>query len=137
MRLVSASDRSLTTPSRPVTEVELTGVLALREPLLDLMKLHRGAGLAANQVGDTRRFFVFGEEIFVNPVIVSKGAQMETAAEGCLSYPGFVAKRSRARVVTVQFVNRLGRVVFYTFKGLPARVIQHEMDHLDGITIVS
>jgi peptide deformylase len=111
-------------------------VAALIDRLLATMRAVNGLGLAAPQVGESRRVFVAEVEdrvvALVDPVIASREGQ-EVATEACLSIPGVVAPVSRATRVTVKGKNRRGRGVTVEAEGLLARVLQHEIDHLDGI----
>lgn len=98
-----------------------------------------GAGLAAPQVGMSKRIFVVnigGEPmVFVNPKIFDKsGKQVE--AEGCLSLPGLEAKVRRAKSLRCCFLDEKGEAQEIKADGLLARVIQHENDHLDGVLFV-
>lgn len=96
----------------------------------------RGIGLAANQVGyDFRVFAIKGfDSCLFNPKIVHSSETMETAEEGCLSYPGIGLKIKRPDWIRVRFTNCTGQTETKTVGGLTARAIQHEIDHLDGIT---
>jgi peptide deformylase len=91
-----------------------------------LMREHRGLGLAAPQVGvDARVFVTAWGEVFLNPVILAMRTSIITT-EGCLSFPGMIARRQRW--LHIQVGNR-------NYSGEQAIVIQHELDHLDGITL--
>ena len=94
-----------------------------------------GVGLAANQVGRTERVAVIeigGRHLeLVNPVLVrTDGTQ--TDLEGCLSLAGFYAETTRGNRATVTAVDRQGRPFRVSGRGLLARALQHELDHLDG-----
>ena len=95
-----------------------------------------GIGLAATQVGILRRFFVFHDEgedmVLVNPVITSTGAELETSEEGCLSLGPVRMPVERPTEVTIEGLDASGAPVHFELEGLPARVVQHELDHLDG-----
>ncbi|MCG2759999.1 MAG: peptide deformylase [Candidatus Delongbacteria bacterium] len=110
-----------------------------------------GIGLAAPQVGISRRIFVVlvrestddegkktkgFKEVFINPVILkSEGAcKME---EGCLSVPGIYEIVERPETIKIEYTNISGDKLMGTFDGLLSRVIQHENDHLDGILFIS
>ncbi len=102
------------------------------------MYYHQGVGLAANQVGAPQRLFVAddgdGFRAFINPVIVETDGRAE-AEEGCLSLPGIYVDISRASQVTVEYLDENWERQRLEAEGLPARIIQHELDHLDGILI--
>jgi peptide deformylase len=102
-----------------------------------------GVGLAANQVGVLQRVFVLqanedDEElsVLVNPQIVDRSDELETDDEGCLSLQRVVVSIDRARRIRIEARNARGEPVSLELTGLPARVAQHELDHLDGILIL-
>jgi len=95
------------------------------------------SGLAANQIGYDKRIFVVdlgGKFVpMINPVIVKKWGGMVSKPEGCLSFPGQEHKVSRYKRIRLAFNDyRDGARIEFNFKGFAARVIQHELDHLDG-----
>jgi peptide deformylase len=101
-----------------------------------------GVGLAATQVGIVRRLFVFdrgdgqGAAALVNPVIVSRSEEVETADEGCLSLQGVLVPVERAASVRIEGKDERGKDVAYDLEANPARCAQHELDHLDGVLII-
>lgn len=118
------------------------GLLAEIDRMGLLMDDAVGVGLAANQVGLLRRFFVYRVdedgpvEALVNPVIAWSSEQQETFEEGCLSLPGVVVEVTRPAGIRVTALDRFGKPVEIEADGLEARVIQHELDHLDGVLII-
>lgn len=115
----------------------------LAADMIETMRDANGVGLAAPQVGESVRMVVvdFDPEnheprVLVNPVIVKKSRQKETTEEGCLSFPGLKSKVKRSLKVVCEAQNLDGEVVEYQAEGLPARAIQHEIDHLDGMLFV-
>ncbi len=107
--------------------------------MINLMYQHRGVGLAANQVGYNRRIFVMDNsneknkpQIFVNPKIEKKAKEKLTEEEGCLSCPGDLMQVRRPIYVALSWFCEHGKEQYKTFYNFPARVVQHEMDHLDG-----
>ena len=107
--------------------------------MIDTMYVNKGIGLAANQVGYARRMFVMdtstdrnSPKIFINPVIEKRAKEKLTEEEGCLSCPNKFANVRRPMYVGLKWVCRHGKEQYKTFYHLPARVIQHEMDHLEG-----
>jgi peptide deformylase len=114
----------------------------LVERMTRLMTDANGVGLAATQVGVLRRVFVFrarDEEearVVVNPQIVERGGETEVDEEGCLSLQGILVPVERHATVTVAGVDEKGTDVRYELVELPARVAQHEVDHLDGVLIL-
>ena len=107
--------------------------------LLDTLRanLDRCVGMAANMIGVRKRIIVFCQGpmqmIMVNPQIISKSGAYE-AEEGCLSLSG-VRKAKRYQRITVKYQDQAFRQRTGTFEGFTAQIIQHEMDHCDGILI--
>lgn len=110
------------------------------DSMVPMMRDAHGVGLAAPQVGISQRFFVMnagdGVRKVINPKIVSAGNSMAEMEEGCLSVPGIHKKVRRPRRISVRYTNETGEVVEEELKDFPARVFQHEFDHLDGILFV-
>lgn len=114
--------------------------------MFPLMYETKGVGLAANQIGLPYRFFVMNptgeasrkdqEFVFINPEITLGAGKPEEDEEGCLSFPKIYAKVRRAPKVTITGFNLDGQPVKMTFKGFAARIVQHEFDHLNGISFV-
>ncbi|HZB75797.1 MAG TPA: peptide deformylase [Solirubrobacteraceae bacterium] len=118
---------------------------ALREEVRrmgQLMHESLGIGLAATQVGVMHRVLVYRVEsegaiaALVNPVIEWAGEETESMEEGCLSLPGVLVDVERAVHVRVRAQDERGEPLLIEASGLEARVIQHEIDHLDGVLIV-
>jgi peptide deformylase len=113
---------------------------SLAERMIGLMHDADGVGLAATQVGILRRLFVFsdGEEdrAIVNPVLTQVGAGQEIESEGCLSLGSVRVPVERSTAVTLEGKDTAGGAVRLELEGLPARVVQHELDHLDGKLII-
>ena len=107
-----------------------------------LMEDAIGVGLAANQGGLLRRFFVYRVsdegplQALVNPVIDWSSDEEETFEEGCLSLPQVVVEVTRPAQIRVSAQDRFGEPLKLEVDGLEARVIQHELDHLDGVLII-
>ena len=112
----------------------------LANRMAQLMKEARGVGLAATQVGILRRFFVCtleGEDrLFVNPVVTPLGQDTESDAEGCLSLGSVRVSVERSSKVKLEAQDVEGAPVALELEGHPARVVQHEVDHLDGKLIL-
>ena len=110
--------------------------------MFETMYVEEGIGLAAPQIGVSKRFFVMdvGEEntraqAIVNPVIVEESGS-EKAEEGCLSLPGLVGAVERAMEIVVEGFDPEGKPLRLEASGLVARCIQHEIDHLDGVLFI-
>jgi len=119
-------------PVRVVTRAVQTVIDEMFRTLSEV----RGLGLAAPQVGVSRRLFVAQVEdrkiALADPEITHREGE-EVATEACLSIPGLLGDVPRAQRVTVRGRNRRNRFVTIEATGLLARVLQHEIDHLDGI----
>jgi len=108
----------------------------------ELMHDALGVGLAATQLGILHRVLVYrayAEDpltVLVNPVIEWRSEELETAEEGCLSLPGVHVEVERPARVRVRAQDERGKPLEIEAEALPARVIQHEVDHLDGILIL-
>lgn len=127
---------------------ELHAHKTLAETMLAYIKnpKHHGIGLAAPQVGVSKRLIVTGlpthrdDEsypiiIMMNPVILSRSAETDIDEEGCLSLPGILQKIERSIVIEAEWYDIFGRKMKKKIVGFGARVVQHEVDHLDGILI--
>jgi len=120
---------------------EFDGELArLTERMIGVMHDAEGVGLAATQVGILRRLFVFHDEdedrVVVNPVLTVRGNDTEVDEEGCLSLGPIRMPVERAVEVTLDGFDAAGAPVHLELEGLSARVVQHELDHLDGKMII-
>ena len=109
--------------------------------MVDTMYDEAGIGLAAPQVGISLRLMVVGHDerraprALINPAIVDRDGQV-TAEEGCLSIPGVFAQITRSEWVDVEATDVDGQPVKIHGRGLLARVLQHEIDHLDGVLFI-
>jgi len=114
----------------------------LVERLRHLLREANGLGLAATQIGVLRRVFAFlpdPEEdpvVLVNPRFTLTSEERESDTEGCLSLQGVVIPVERHVSVTVEGKDPEGNDVTLELEGLPARIAQHELDHLDGVLIL-
>ncbi len=111
--------------------------------MINLMYQNNGIGLAANQVGYNRKIFVMDisneknkPQIFINPKIEKRAKEKLTEEEGCLSCPGDLMQVRRPIYVALSWFCEHGKEQYKTFYNFPARVVQHEMDHLDGKLII-
>ena len=125
--------------AEPVSGVD-DAVRQLIDDLFETMHAARGVGLAANQVGIARRVAVVdtgGDTpqplVLVNPTIVHRGGETETAEEGCLSIPEIFGDVERPVAIIVEATDRSGAPFRLETSGYQARAIQHEIDHLDGV----
>ncbi|MFH1171489.1 MAG: peptide deformylase [bacterium] len=136
--LLTYPHAALIAPALPVTEAEF-GTRELRlliEELIDLMRQHRGVGFAATQIGVAKQVAVIemddGAFVFLNPEMRQIAKQQLVDEEGCLSVPGVFGRVSRARSVHVRAFDFYGQRLERKARDFFARVIQHEVDHLNG-----
>lgn len=104
----------------------------------DIVREGKGVGLAANQIGSTKRVIVVNTNttrtVMVNPVILKTSPQMVSSREGCLSFPGKQVTIPRHKQITVVWRTTEGEEKKQKLRGLDGIVVQHEVDHLNGIT---
>jgi peptide deformylase len=110
----------------------------IEEAMIKTMEANNGIGLAANQVGLTRRVFVMrpsNAEPFglFNPKIISVSEETQTGQEGCLSFPDLWLEVARPNQVTAEYIDKDGKERTIQLMGLDARVFLHELDHLNGV----
>ena len=114
--------------------------LGIAQDLLDTLRAHRDScvGMAANMIGQTKRIIVFDNEgslmVMFNPEILKTGEEYETE-EGCLSLLGGPRKTKRFRKIKVRYQTEKMEVRIKTFTDWTAQIIQHEIDHCNGILI--
>lgn len=133
-QVVKYGESVLREPTQEVSEVT-DDIRELIERMYVVMKESLGVGLAANQIGEPLRIFVYdvgeGPHAVINGKIVKRSGR-QVAVEGCLSVPGLQGEVDRASVVVIEGLDENGEKIRLTGKELLARVFQHEMDHLDG-----
>ena len=131
-------DKVLTKKTKPVGEVD-AAIKKLIDDMVETLYAKRGAGLAANQVGESKRIAVIdigeGLVVFINPKI-SKKKGSAIMAEGCLSFPGLEIEIARPEKIEVEYTDRRGQIQKRKASDLLARVICHEADHLKGKTML-
>lgn len=116
----------------PINPVELYNAMG------NFMVKHGGIGLAANQVGLPYRFLVIASSPIIgmfNPIIVDFSDDKTVMQEACLSFPNISLKIERPQVIRVRYTDPAGETKTAKFQDLTSRAIQHEIDHLNGITI--
>ncbi len=144
MQIVLYPHPSLRWKSRDVTRID-SQLRATVEQMFELMYEAKGIGLAANQVALPLRLFIMNpsgdpeqtdeEFVFINPEITSRKGS-ELGEEGCLSLPELYSDVRRADAITVEAYDLDGQGFEFTLDDLPARVVQHELDHLDGMLFI-
>jgi len=114
-------------------------IVEFSKTLVKTMRDENGLGLAAPQLGVNLRIFAVRSDpnfVFVNPKIVWSSPETIVLEEGCLSYPSIFIKVTRPRNIRVRYSEPNGNIVTKLFEDLSARIIQHEYDHLEGITML-
>jgi peptide deformylase len=131
--------RAVAAPVEQVTDA----VRALIADMFDTMYAQDGVGLAAPQVGLGQRVIVVDPRepnvtpfALINPRILELGAELDRAEEGCLSIPGLKEIVERPATAVVEGLDRSGETMRISAQGLLARILQHEVDHLDGILFI-
>lgn len=117
----------------------------LEQTMIEFMKQNHGIGLAANQLGITKRVFVMGSDniegfptpfAVFNPVIVEASKELIIDEEGCLSYPGLYLKVKRPEWIIAHYQDSAGNFNEIKIDGYLSKCFQHELDHLNGICFV-
>lgn len=137
MKLLDENDPALRQSSHP-WDFDIDGnPEPLAISLMRSMMEHNGIGLSACQVGTFKRIFVMGNsdklKVCINPELLYGDTECRDI-EGCLSFPNLWLTVTRYKEVLVRYWNLKGEMVEEKLRGLEARVFQHELDHLDGIT---
>lgn len=146
--VVTIGDPRLKAETQAIGDVQAVADLLTR--MVDRLRELNGAGLAAPQIGasvkvvvvEVRKTDVFPDRPasplirMINPVIVEQSGTTETGWEGCFSVPGLMGFVPRAEAIIVEYTSADGKDVTERYSGYVARVIQHEIDHLDGIEFV-
>ena len=139
--IVKYPNKVLTKKTKRVGEFD-AATKKLIDDMVETLYARRGAGLAANQVGESKQIIVVDEsrgegkvKVLINPKIVrKKGAAI--MAEGCLSLPGLELEIKRPEKIELEYLDKNGRQSKLKTEQLLARIICHEVDHLDGKTML-
>lgn len=113
----------------------------IESEMIEIMKLERGIGLAANQVGLGFRVFVMSPQLLddktpfalFNPKIISMSSDEEDGEEGCLSFPNLFLKVKRSKSISVEYLDKSNQQCIIELTGIDARCFLHELDHLNGV----
>ena len=151
IEIVTFPDSFLRLKAKPVKKFDKE-LQTLIDDMFETMLNEPGVGLAAPQIGESIRLVVveYAEEsedenapapkpkryVLVNPEIIERSDEMVEGMEGCLSVPGLIGKVDRHEKITVKALTRHGKPQKVKAEGWMARIIQHEMDHLDGILYI-
>jgi peptide deformylase len=144
LSIITIPDPVLRKKAAPIERVD-AALLQLAQDLLATMYNAPGIGLAAPQVGILRRLIVMDPSrdvepkqplIMVNPVILEPGNEMRTHEEGCLSIPEFTAEIERPASARVSYIDEEGKSREKTLEGIWSTLVQHEIDHLNGVLFI-
>lgn len=152
LKIVELGDKILRTKAKSVSikEIKTKKFQNFCDDLIKTCDLNDGVGIASPQVGQSKRVFILwirntkrrknvpelGPLIIINPRIISTSKKILKAYEGCLSIPGIRGIVPRYESVEVEFINKKGKRVKTEFQKFPARIFQHEFDHLNGIVFL-
>lgn len=141
-KLVFYGNETLSSVAQEVENID-GSVVSIIDNMFEAMYRESGIGLAAPQVDLAKRIIVLdtgeghnGKMALVNPVIKERSARTEPFDEGCLSLPGIHEEVIRPVEILISGYNRDGREIEFEADGLLARVLQHELDHLEGILFI-
>lgn len=136
LELLKEDDKTLLKKSKRVDKID-DKIRNIAANMVDVMLANNGVGLAAPQVGILKRIVIVlvNEEpkILVNPEIVFMSDNTCKMEEGCLSFPGQYYEIERPEKVTIKYRNLSGHPMLETHEGLTARILLHELDHLEGV----
>lgn len=147
LKLYTYPDKILNQKCEPVTEVT-DEIRKLLNDMLETMYADKGVGLAAPQIGILKRIIVVDDKVseegtpgpnprfIVNPEIIRKSEDMVWFNEGCLSVPGQCAEVKRHQAVTIKYLDYNGLEQILDAEDYLAVILQHEIDHLDGILYI-
>lgn len=153
-KILQVKEKSLREVSKPVHSVDKK-VLELIEDMEDTLAAQKdpeGVGLAAPQIGKNIRMFLMSfegnDKVVINPEIVQlkevpvekvkskKSKKREKLLEGCLSLPHYYGPLKRAKKLTLKYMDETGKTVTEEFTGFLAQIVQHEIDHLNGVLFI-
>ena len=142
LKIVKYPEQVLLSKAKPVKSVKSVDPKVIRD-MIDTMYQEDGVGLAAPQVGISEQIIIVSptakrgeEKVYFNPRILERDAGEDLGVEGCLSLRGISGEIRRALRVKFEALDAQGKRIVKWLDGFPARVIQHEVDHLNGILIV-
>ena len=136
--IVKIGDDILKSKSNDVIKFDFR-IEKLIKNMEDTIKSEKGFGLAACQIGIPKRVILLNYknkiDVFINPFIIFKNGET-LDIEGCLSVPGIIGKVKRADKIKVKAKNKYGENFIVNLNGFYSRIVQHEIDHLDGILFI-
>lgn len=145
-KIATLGEKVLLEKANSVKDVKDNGIQKLIDEMILTLQHHNGVGIAAPQVFESKRIIIiysfpnirypyapkFGPEAMINPKIKKKSKAKEKDWEGCLSIPGYRGLVPRFKKITVEYTDRNGKFKKMKAEDFVARIIQHEIDHLDG-----
>lgn len=148
-KIVTVKNPSLREKSRPVVKIDKK-IRELIEDMRDTLASQsdpEGVGLAAPQIGRNVRVFLMKHEgterIVINPEVIEvhetktkSKKKAKTVLEGCLSLPHYYGPLTRAKKITISYLSETGQKMTESFEGFLAQIVQHEIDHLDGVLFI-
>ena len=141
LKIKIAPDKFLRSKSSDVADDEFGEELnSLVADMIETMNYNDGVGLSAIQVGISKRIIVANLDgnmtSMINPVILSTGDKESSFSEGCLSVPAVLEEITRPESIVVSYKNTDGSLSERSLSGINSHIVQHEIDHLNGITIL-
>lgn len=137
--LIGENNKTLKQKSLPVKHID-AGVRSLIEQMKEVITQNNGVGLAAIQVGEPTRIIICEIDdkfyTFINPEIIKFSPKTSVTEEGCLSLPNIYGEVERSEKITLKAIDFDGKKIKMKAFGLLAKVIQHEIDHIDGILFI-
>lgn len=146
MEITKIPDKVLSKKLEPalISNIKNSSLKGLILDMKNAMRDHQGIGLAANQIGKDLALFVIDEklaqeskapDVYINPEITEYSKDQDEMEEGCLSIPEYYVQIKRAKKIKIKFIDENGEKIKLKARGFLARVLQHETDHLNGLTI--
>lgn len=144
LAILTLPNKKLRQKSKEIEKKEIPKLGPLILNMTETMTAADGVGLAAPQIGQNIRLIVINKEVagtkdglaLINSKIIKHSWRRIKDSEGCLSIPGVVKEIARYKKIAVKALDKMGRPLNFSASDLLARVIQHEIDHLDGVLIV-
>lgn len=138
--LVIHPDDRLRQVAAPIAEPTSVEIAQLAADMIETMQTNNGVGLAAPQVGHEIRLIIVTNEgqsiVMINPEIIKRSFGQLWAEEGCLSIPQVFGEVRRARRITVRYTDLDGKIQNLAAHDFTARIIQHEIDHINGVLFI-
>ena len=139
MELLKEDDKKLRRKSKRVDKID-DKIRNIAASMVECMEKNKGIGLAAPQVGILKRIIVVmvneQPKVMVTPEIIFTSKETCVMNEGCLSFPNTFLDIKRPQKITIKYRNLSGHPMIETYEGLTARIIFHEIDHLEGIVFI-